>query len=460
MTPTTRRWATAATTSSTTTSTSISTGSWGEIAAATVTIDARASISLCAFNLDFEGLTIDAISVNDAAAEYTRNGKELTVTPAEPIATGTTFAVTVRYHGTPVAASLARPAPPAPEDLSIGLGGADPDETPVIRGGWFATEGEIFTLGEPTGSRYWYPVNEHPADKATYTARYTVPEPFTVVANGSLVDQVDNGESTTFVWDSRDPIASYLVTFHAGLLETETLDQATGPPIKLSFAPTVPDDQRATFREIPEILAYLESIFGPYPFESIGATVISESTGLALETQTLPIFGSLREGRDTPVAPNLLSSFELTIVHELAHQWFGNSVSIQDWRDIWLSEGFAVYAEALWLEHTQGAEARNRRLQNRFAPGPPLLTGDPGPDQLFSPTAVYGRGALTLHALRVTIGDDAFFAILRTWTERYRHGNATTADFIALAEEVSGQELSTFFEEWLYETTTPPLSLD
>lgn len=439
----------------------------GDIDAATTTIDAIALADLCAFNLDFEGLTVDGIDVDGAVAAHDRNGKELTVRPATPIREGDAFTVIVRYHGNPLEASpfgdrelaIATPAP----DPERGVGGGDPEESATLRGGWFVWEDEIFALGEPAGSRTWYPVNEHPSDKASYTASYTVAEPFDVVANGALVETVDNGTTTTFTWDAPAPMASYLATFHAGALEYEELTTKSGMPIRLSFAPTVPEVQREVMRTVPEMVDFAESVFGPYPFETLGMTVVGRLLdGLALETQTLPIFEPLGEARDAYVPYYRLEQFRADVFHELAHQWFGDSVSIQQWDDIWLNEGFATCADVLWAEHEGGERARDAMLQDLWASSDvgyrtlevPVVVGDPGARELFSPV-VYDRGALTLHALRLEVGDDVFFAILQEWTDRYRHGTASTADFIALAEETSGRDLSPLFDAWLFRAEMP-----
>lgn len=430
----------------------------GSIDAATVTIDALALVDLCAFNLDFEGLTIDGISVNGEPAEHQRRGKELTVMPGSALPAGTSFAVEVTYHGTPLAADLT-PGPMVTDaDLDAGLGGEDLDEFSVGQGAWFVGDDEIFIFGEPSGHRFWYPVNEHPADKATYTATYTVDAPFQVVANGSLVERVDSGGTSTFTWSSRDPMASYLVTFHAGRLDIEEMTTSSGIPVVLSFHEDVPEAQREIFREIPEMVDFAETIFGPYPFESIGAAVVGmDLMGVALETQTIPVYGSYGDGREAELPEWAPEELELTIIHELAHQWFGNAVSIQQWSDIWLNEGFAGYSEVLWVEHAWGTAARDEMLADLiWAAGSPATIGDPGRADIFS-GEVYSRGALTLHALRLEVGDEAFFDILQTWVVRFRNGNASTADFIALAEQVSGQDLRALFDAWLFQPEMPDL---
>ena len=438
----------------------------GSITVAAVTIDAIALADLCAFNLDFEGLTIDEIKVDGETAEHDRWGKELTIRPESVVHAGDGFSVTVRYHGTPILASRSgmEALPGSSEDAALGIGGADPGEYTRLRGGWFVSTNEIFVLGEPTGNRFWYPVNEHPADKASYTATYTVAEPFEVVANGKLVSKVDNGETTSFEWDAPAPMASYLVTFHAAVLEYEELTAESGMPIRLSFAPNVPETQREVLRRLPEMVAFAESTFGPYPFETLGATVTGRyMPDIALETQTLPIYGNLGDGRDEFVSDLDLEWFESVVFHELAHQWFGNSVSVQQWDDAWLNEGFATYADVLWIEHAHGAEARDDMLATlrassdvwyRSSPSP-VAIGDPGSADLFA-AIVYDRGALTLHALRLEVGDETFFALLQTWTERYRHGTVSTADFVALAEEVSERDIGPLFDAWLFQVELPP----
>lgn len=405
----------------------------GSILAATATIDAVATQDISAFNLDYRGPEIDAIAIDGAAATWEREGGELTVTPATPIPNGESFQAEIRYQGTPD-------------------GGEDRFEK-----GWWATGNSIFTVGEPAGADVWYPVNGHPLDKATYTMIITVPDPFTVVANGlqtevAFADGVAGTPSTrTFTWENSEPTASYLVTFHAAEIEVDTSEGPSGIPLIEAFPADLSPRDAEIFDKAPEMLEVFEGLFGPYPFSALGNTVFEDTSfNAALETQ-----GMIGYDRSSVREP--------TVAHEIAHQWFGNSVSPARWQDIWLNEGFARYAETLWAEAAYGedaAAASLRRQMSSFANvsrvdgGTGVLIGDPGPEHLFTEVP-YAGGALLLDALRQEIGDDRFFALLKEWAVRYRHGNATTDDFIALAEEVSGEDLGSFFAAWLYTPWTP-----
>jgi aminopeptidase N len=206
------------------------------------------------------------------------------------------------------------------------------------------------------------------------------------------------------------------------------------------------------------MIDYFSSLFGPYPFEAYGVVVADVDLGFALETQTLSLFGRTSEsrtrGRGTPL--------EEIAAHELAHQWFGDSVSLKDWRDIWLNEGFATYCEYLWVDHTSGRSIIDGVMRNlyRFAVrNENSFKGtldNPPANDLFS-EVIYVRGALTLHALRVRVGDEVFFRILRTYAERFKYKNASSADFIAVAEEVSGEKLGGFFDGWLNQRAVPDI---
>lgn len=391
------------------------------------TIDAVATQALSAFNLDYRGPRIRSVGVDGTPAAFTREGGELTVTPAAPIAAGEPFNVAVAYRGKP-----------------------DGGEDRFVRG-WWDVEDSIFTVGEPSGSDVWYPVNGHPLDKATYTIAITVPEPYDVVSNGQLASVArttgagGNPSTVTFTWENDEPTASYLVMFHAAELDVVIEDGPGELTLIEAFSFDLPEQQERLFDLVPEMLIVFEELFGPYPFASYGNTVFADSSfNAALETQGMSAY-------------DLSAVNERTIAHELAHQWFGNSVTLAQWQDIWLNEGFARYSETLWAEAAYGEEAAERTVMQQIASfanatraigDAGIAIGDPGPDRLFN-EVVYAGGALVLHDLRQRIGDDAFFRLLREWASRYAYGNATTADFVSLAEEISGQELDGFFADWL-----------
>ena len=401
---------------------------------ATTTIEAVATEELSRFNLDFAGFEITSLTVNDEAAEFERKGQELTVIPAQALSKDEAFTVAVSYQGVPT--PMVSQALPFPT-------------------GWIAYDGGIFVLSEPDGSASFYPVNDHPLDKATYTIVVTVPEPYEVAANGVLAETTDNGDTTTYTFTVRDPMASYLTTINVNDFNTETMASESGVPIRNYYAASLPEEVNKPFARQGEMIDYFSELFGPYPFEIYGALVMDTEFGAALENQTMSIFGiDMVDIED-------IEGTEAVVAHELTHQWFGDSISVADWSDIWLNEGFATYGEALWVEYDYGKDGLDEwvafiyeevKMNPNFYPPP----GDPDANDLFN-GGVYLRGGLTLHALRVTVGDDAFFDILRTYHERHKFGNATTEDFIAVAEEVSGKQLDDLFDAWLYDEQLPPM---
>jgi aminopeptidase N len=406
----------------------------GSILDAATTIDAVATQDLSAFNLDFRGPQIDGITIDGAPAAWERKGGELTITPAEPLRAGEAFQAIVRYHGTP-----------------------EVNEEDRFERGWWTTGDSIFAVGEPAGSDVWYPVNGHPLDKATYTLVITVPEPYDVVANGLLNSVAratgagDNASTATFTWENQEPTASYLVMFHAAELDVTRAEGTGGIIFIEAFPPDLPDQEMILFDRVPEMVAVFEELFGPYPFASLGNTVFEDTSfNAALETQGM-------------IGYDRSAVSERTIAHEVAHQWFGNSVSPTRWQEIWLNEGFARYAEVLWAEAAHGPNAADAALQRQIASfatasrtssGAGVLIGDPGAGHLFTEVP-YAGGAVVLHELRELLGDETFFRLLQEWAARYRYSTATTADFITLAEEISGEDLDAFFTGWLYTPWTP-----
>lgn len=393
----------------------------------TTTISATALADLATFNLDFLGLTLHEVTVNGAAAQTERDGQELSITPVTPVAADTTFTVVLAYSGQP------QPV-------------VDPG-VPFSGVGWLYYEDVgSYVISEPSGAMGWYPNNNHPLDKATYSFYITVPDSYVVAANGLLVNIVERNGLHTYHWEAGDPMASYLATVNVANFDMLIEEGPEGLPIMNFFPPDRSARLQRTFAVTSDMIAHFSELVAPYPFESYGAIVMEVSLGGALETQTRSIFGRT-------------ATIDMIIAHELAHQWFGNSVSPATWRDLWLNEGFATYFQHLWTEHEKGEQifqatmrGMHVALRNQQLPPP----ADPPLDNLFGPS-VYTRGAITLHALRLTLGDETFFEILRTYYDRFQGGNAGTADFIAVAEEVSGQDLTDFFDAWLYGQVIPDL---
>ena len=387
-------------------------------------ITATATQDLSAFNLDYAGPRVRRVSVNGAAARFARDGQELVVTPAAAIPAGSTFVTEVGYRGRPGTIK-------------------DPDGA---REGWFRTGDGAVVLAEPRGSIAWYPSNDTPTDKASFRVTATVPRPLRAISNGRLVDRTRRGRWATYEWRERAPMATYLATLAIGRFRIDR-GKVAGVRSLNAIDVKLAREARPELRRSGRILRLFKRLFGPYPFSRVGAIVDRAGfVGYALETQTRPTYTS---------APD-----DVLIAHELAHQWFGNSVGLRRWSDIWLNEGFATWAEWRWIQARGGpttAErfdelyARPARVGAIWEPPP----GDPGgPHNLFA-ESVYVRAAMTLEALRQRIGDDAFYATLRAWAATYRHATATTPDFVALAEQHSGQELDPFFADWLYEPGKP-----
>lgn len=393
----------------------------------TATVTARATQDLSAFDLDLKGLDVEEVTVEGEQARWNRTGQELTVRPPGDLDEGETFEVRVRYSGTPQTIT-------------------DPDGSEE---GWLTTEASEGTgvravgLGEPTGSMAWFPGNHHPSDKASYDITVTVPEGLQAVSNGELTGKNTSEGRTTFTWRTAEPMASYVATLAVGDYGIRR-STAGDVPVYTALAPGQATASGKVLARLPEVLEWAEYNFGPYPFSSTGAIVGGEDdAGYALETQNRPFF---------PGAPDTG-----LLVHEIAHQWFGNSVTPKTWRDMWLNEGFATYAEWLWEEDEGGDSAQETfdelydRGEDRYPDLWSFPPAKPTGAAHLSDDPVYQRGAMVVHKIRQTVGDDAFYDIVQGWTADRRHGNADTDDFTAYVEkQAPDEDFDGIWEEWLY----------
>ena len=394
----------------------------------TVVVSITATADLADFSLDAVELDVDSIVIDGQPAQFEVAEPELVITPSAPIAKGDSFETTIVYSATP-----------HPQQAVTG-----------IPNGWFVTSGGTFVMNEPNGARTWLPSNDHPSDKATYRFIVHTPAGRTGIANGVLEQHSINSVDETWVWSQTDPMATYLIQVMSG--DYEIID--TLGPNGLTLTSAVLRSDRTLMQPfieaLPEQIAFFEESFGPYPLSSYGIAITDSAGGLGLEQQGRPLFS-----RDDFAAGHMGGFQQLLLSHELAHMWFGDAVSPASWQDIWLNESFATYGSWMWLDHIGDRRlATNVEMALRDRQNPAGSTGEPSAETMFD-SEVYDGGAVVLQALRLTIGDDAFFTLLRTWVAENKGTSRGTNDFITLAERVSGVDLTTFFDEWLFATSLP-----
>jgi aminopeptidase N len=401
---------------------------------ATNRLAGRARLSIVAareltrVSLDLAGLRVDKVVADTRrVTRHTHRAGKLQVSLDRALRPGDEAVLTIGYSGAP-----------RPSDGSWG------------EVGWEELTDGVIVAGQPDGAPSWYPCNDRPGDKASYRVAVTTESPYTVVANGVPVERRVGGSRTTWVFDQPEPMSTYLATVQIGRYVEW---RAPGAPVPLAVVapPRLRQVAEHDLARQAQMVSVFEELFGPYPFARYTAVVTDDDLEIPLEAQGLSVFGANHlDGR---------RGSERLVAHELAHQWFGNSLTVGRWQDIWLHEGFACYAEWLWAEHADGptADVAAARAWARLDRLPQdLVLADPGPALMFD-DRLYKRGALLLHALRRTVGDACFFDLLREWAAEHRHGTVSTDVFLAHTARRAGAGASGMLAAWLDQPALPAL---
>jgi aminopeptidase N len=385
---------------------------------------ARAESDLQRFSLDFRGPRIRKVRVDNRVSQFRRRDGKLEVFPRQALEDGGLFTIDVDYRGVPPTI-------------------VDPDGTPE---GWYRTDDGVIAVGEPQGTPAWIPCNNIPSDKATFSFDIKLPVGLKAVANGRRVAVAIRPGRARYHWTEGAPMSPYLAVLNIGRGKL-VKSRAWGRLAWTLVDPRLARGSRPVLAALPEVIRFQSRLFGPYPFSSAGSLVdYAPEIGYALETQSRPIYAYV---------PDLT-----TLVHETAHQWFGNSVGLKRWPEIWLNEGFATWAQWYYAERHGGRSAaeifarlyRVPAANEAFWNPPPAHPGSAA--NLFD-SSIYVRGAMAVQVLREKIGTKSLLRVLREWTREHRYGSATIREFIAHAEGVSGRELDPLFRRWLYQRGKP-----
>ncbi|MFC4455868.1 M1 family metallopeptidase [Deinococcus sonorensis] len=389
---------------------------------ATLSIVARAPLQQ--LSLDFLGPKVSRVQVDGQPVRFQQGAEKLTVTLPGTRPAGRAFTVTVTYQGTP----------------GLRIDQSDGG----LRLGWITQGAGSYVLSEPDGARTFFPCNDVPADGASYTVQLDVPAGYTALASGTPQGSRTAQGRTVTTFELPQPIPTYALGIHVNRLDVVTRPGPDGIVLRDAYPVGLPQNLRTPFASSGEMIGVLQGWLGRFPFATYGVALTEDPGIPALETATLSTFPARQ-------------SSERVAVHELAHQWFGDTVRLADWSDVWLNEGFATYAELLWTEQQGGnvpalVQSWYSSVQ-RAAPRPLVATR---PEQLFDASS-YLRGALTLQALRLAVGDDPFRRVLQTWVQRYGGQSAGTADFLRLVQQVAGEPGAAAIRPWVEQAALPPL---
>lgn len=398
---------------------------------ATNRLEARATLAVVAYEdttkitLDFATLSIDKVRVGGTTAKYSHRQRKLAVSIPGGLKAGGRCSIEVHYAGKP------RPVP--------GPDGA---------AGWEELTDGAFILSQPNGAPSWLPCNDRPSDKATYNLAITVDKNYHVAANGVLLSKTTRSGRTTWNYAQDAPMATYLATIQIGVYTQRRIDSRI--PITIASPQGIKVTDGTAFARQADMMTTFEELFGPYPFRSYQVVITDDKLEIPLEAQAVATFG---KNHTTPGWAN-----ERLVAHELSHQWFGNSLTLSAWNDIWLHEGFACYSEWLWSQ-ASGQKSTQEHVDhhyNRLTNLPQnLILTDPGRRAMFD-DRVYKRGALALHAFRHYLGDTAFFDMLRTWATNNVHGTVTTEMLLQHLVSYADPALRDLAETWLHDPLLPP----
>src|SRR3954470_24414593 len=400
-----------------------------------VTMFARATQALSRLNLDFAGDSVDSVTVDGRGARWTWSDGEIVITPKHALRDTEKVGVSGRYTATPFV------------------------PTNNVPFGFFTVNAGSVTAGQPNFSHTFYPVNDHPADKASYDISFDMPAGTTAVANGDLVFRRTSHGRSYSEYFMREPMASELIQLTVGAFDVTTRPSVRGVRVRDVSSTTATAAVEPALARTPDHLRWMIDQVGRYPFNTYGVEAADQGFGYALETQTLSLHPAVLFTATPP------EFYEPVMVHELAHQWFGDSVAPVRWQDVWLNEGHAdyyqqVYAEQFFfgdgytVDYWRDAYARANQLRHDFGP----VAKPTGNDifTLFSDN-VYSGGSLALYALRQVVGERTFDAIERSWVRRYKDESVSTEQWIAHVNRVSHRNLTGFLRDWLYGDTVPPM---